>query len=240
PVALLRGGASQTQLANFWAYAASGAAAGLGSEHVAAYTRLMAASQPLIAQDVLDAWPVDRYRCLLDVGGGNGAFIAAAAARAPELRFQLFDLPAVAGEAEKRFEALGLAGRTAVIGGDFRSDPLPIGADIASLVRVLHDHDDAVAAALLRAVAAALPEDGTLLIAEPMARTPGAMPVGDAYFGFYFLALGQGRARTPRMLIDMARSAGFRKARLIRTARPLLAQVIVAQEPRTTPSVKNT
>ena len=41
----------------------------------------MAASQPLVAQEVLDAYPLARHRCLLDVGGGDGAFLAAAAAR---------------------------------------------------------------------------------------------------------------------------------------------------------------
>ena len=41
--------------------------------------------------------------------------------------------------------------------------------------------------------AAALPPGGTLLLAEPMAGTPGAEPVGDAYFGFYLLAMGSGR-----------------------------------------------
>ena len=61
---------------------------------------------------------------------------------------------------------------------------------------MLHDHDDAAALALLRAARAALPPDGTLLLAEPMAGTPGAEPMGDAYFGFYLLAMGSGRPRT--------------------------------------------
>ena len=42
----------------------------------------------------------------------------------------------------------------------------------------------------------ALPADGTLLLAEPMAGSRGAEPVGDAYFGFYLLAMGSGRPRT--------------------------------------------
>ena len=29
-----------------------------------------------------------------------------------------------------------------------------------------------------------------------MAGTPGAEPIGDAYFGFYLLAMGSGRPRT--------------------------------------------
>ena len=49
--------------------------------------------------------------------------------------------------------------------------------------------------ALLRSIRLALPPDGVLLIAEPMAETRGAEKVGDAYFGFYLLAMGRGRPR---------------------------------------------
>jgi demethylspheroidene O-methyltransferase len=31
-----------------------------------------------------------------------------------------------------------------------------------------------------------------------MSETPGAEPVGDAYFGLYLLAMGSGRTRPPR------------------------------------------
>ena len=67
---------------------------------------------------------------------------------------------------------------------------------------------------LLRAVAPRLPPGGTLLIAEPMAETPGAEAMGDAYFGFYLLAMGSGRPRTARE-IAAARcaSAGFARIR---------------------------
>ena len=75
-------------------------------------------------------------------------------------------------------------------------DPLPRGADVISLVRVLHDHDDESARMLLAAIRDALPPGGAIVVAEPMAGAPGAEPMGDAYFGFYLLAMGRGRPRT--------------------------------------------
>jgi demethylspheroidene O-methyltransferase len=107
-------------------------------------------------------------------------------------------------------------------------DPLPIGADLISLVRVLHDHDDAAAMALLRAVHAALPTGGTLLVGEPMAETPRAEPMGEAYFGLYLWAMGSGRPRTPGEIAAMLRAAGFSTTRHIRTRVPLTAQLIAA------------
>lgn len=227
PVALLRG-ERETALSGFWPHAGHDPA-GVNAQQAAPYTALMAASQALITADVLDAYPVRRHRCLLDVGGGDGGFVTAAASRATALRLMLFDLPAVAERAARRFVDAGLADRATAIGGNFLSDPLPRGADLISLVRVVHDHDDADALAVLRAVRVALPRNGVLLIAEPMASTPGVEPVGDAYFGFYLLAMGRGRPRTARELQVLLTTAGFDRCRLVATRMPLLVRVIVAK-----------
>jgi len=99
PVALLRGSPRGTGIARFWPYSAAAHPTELAEEEVASYSALMTASQPLIAQEVLDSYPIHRHRCLLDVGGGEGVFLAAAATRVPALRLMLFDLPAVVEQA---------------------------------------------------------------------------------------------------------------------------------------------
>jgi len=213
PVALLRGQAGATGLSRYWAYSGNADAAKLEEGQVAAYTALMAASQPLVADEILAAYRIGRHRCLLDVGGGDGSFLCAAAAQAPDLQLMLFDLPPVAEQARVRLAAAGFAGRFAPTGGDFLADPLPRGADIVSVVRVIHDHDDPAALDILRAARRALPPGGTLLLAEPMAGTSGAEPIGDAYFGFYLMAMGHGRARTRAELFALLRDAGRGYAR---------------------------
>ncbi|PWS39037.1 methyltransferase [Falsiroseomonas bella] len=229
PVALLRRPRGGNALSGYWAYSGAEAPQALGRERTQDYTALMAASQPMVAEEVLAAYDFRRHRCLLDVGGGSGAFLAAVAAAAPDLRLMLFDLPAVAEQGRERFARLGLASRASVHGGDFTTDPLPEGADLVSLVRVLHDHDDAVVLSLLRRVRAVLPKGGRLLIAEPMSGTPGAEPAGDAYFGFYLLAMGRGRPRRPDELQALLASAGFASSRLLPTHTPLLTRVMIAE-----------
>lgn len=228
PVALLRGERSKTALGSYWPYAKAGQPATIDPDQVAPYTALMAASQAFIAADVLDAYPIGRHRCLLDLGGGNGTFLLAAAERAPALRVILFDLPPVAERARARFAESGLADRAEAVGGSFFDDPLPQGADAVSLVRVIHDHDDEAALAILKAARRALPDDGTLLLAEPMAETSGAETVG-AYFTFYLLAMGSGRPRSPAVLTDMLRTAGFSTVKRMRTRRPLFTSLLVAK-----------
>jgi len=229
PVALLRGEQRDTALGRLWPYADGGAPAILGAQQVAAYSTLMAASQPLVAADVLAAYRLDRHRCLLDLGGGDGTFLTEAAASAPNLKLMLFDLPAVADRARERFRAAGLNGRAEAFGGDFRTDSLPNGADIVSLVRVVHDHDDDAALAILGAAWQALPPGGTLLLAEPMAGTPHAEGVG-AYFAFYLLAMGSGRPRRTDELSALLHTAGFASVRLLPTRRPMLVRVLVASK----------
>ena len=231
PVALLRRD-SPTRLAGYWAYAGdqgSEVARQLTAEQVAEYSALMSASQPLVADQIIDAYDLGRHRCLMDVGGGEGTFLCQVARRVPGLRLRLFDLPAVAERGRQRFEAQGIAHRAEACGGSFFDDPLPTGADIASLVRVIYDHDDAHALRILRAVRCALPEDGTLILAEPMAGTPGAEAMGDAYFGFYLLAMGKGEARTPDQLGSLLKQAGFSRLRILATHLPLQTRVLIAR-----------
>jgi demethylspheroidene O-methyltransferase len=229
PVALLRGDAGAGELAAYWPYARHGRPAGLPLEAIAPYTALMAASQPMIAQQVLSAYSFRGHRCLLDIGGGDGSFVAAVAAQAPKLRCVLFDLPAVADQASDRFRDAQLSSRAVAIGGSFLTDRLPDGADIVTLVRVLHDHGDADVMYLLRAIHRALPGNGTLLIAEPLSGVRGAEPIGDAYFAFYLLAMGSGRPRTFERLRDLLTEARFADVRLRPAAIPMLASVITAR-----------
>jgi len=230
PVALLQGRQAATALAAYWPYAGAAQPATLTAGSTAAYSMLMSTSQSLIADQVLAAHDFSRHRCLLDVGGGEGAFLTAVAARCPEPRLMLFDLPAVAENARARFAAAGLSARATAHAGDFLADPLPAGADAISLVRVLHDHDDPDALRILRAAHAALPEGGTLVVAEPMAGTRGAEAMGDAYFGFYLLAMGSGRARAPSRIAQMLALAGFAGARAVATPIPLQTGLVVARK----------
>jgi demethylspheroidene O-methyltransferase len=229
PVALLRGQHQATALGRLWPYATSRCARDLPPEEVAAYSTLMAESQPMVAANVLSAYRLDRHRCLLDLGGGDGTFLVQAAAAAPNLKLMLFDLPAVAKRAQARFGEAGLTCRAEAFGGDFRTDSLPAGADIVSLIRVIHDHDDEVALAILGAAWQALPAGGTLLLAEPMAGTPAAGGV-EAYFAFYLLAMGSGRPRRAEELTALLHTAGFTGVRILPSRQPMLVRVLTASK----------
>lgn len=218
PMALLRADRSApTALSDFWTYAPTNADAGT-------YSQLMAASQAMVAEQVLDAFDVTPMESLLDVGGGHGAFASAVLDRAPDLRVGVVDLPSVIdGMAEP------LRKRVALHPADFFRDALPDGYSAASLVRILHDHDDGPALDLLHRIRGILPAGGRLLIAEPMADTPGAERMGDAYFGLYLWAMRSGRPRRTSEIFAMLESAGFRSCHRVPTTMPIICSLIVAR-----------
>lgn len=154
----------------------------------------------------------------------------ALAQQVPHLQLQLFDLPAVAALARQRVVDAGLAQRIACTGGSFRSDALPRGADLITLLRVAHDHADEAVLELLTRIHQALPNGGQLLLAEPMAEPEGKPCPSDAYFHFYLLAMGRGRLRTAQELSELMRQAGFSSVRSIPNPVPLHGSLLLARK----------
>ena len=220
PVALL-GGRRDTELSRVWTYVAGEAA----PEEAARYSALMAATQAPVAAETLAVARLGRTRHLIDAGGGSGAFAIAAARRHPGLRVTVLDLPAVEAPARAAIEAAGLAGRIAFVPGDARR-AVPRGAEAVSLVRILYDHDDDTALAILRAAHAALPPGGRLIVSEPMSGGTRPRRATDGYFALYCLAMGTGRLRSAREIGSLVERAGFVAVGGLRTRRPGVTSVV--------------
>ena len=229
PLALLRADRKEpTALSRFWTYAGALHGASERGADTAEYSELMAASQHFVADEVLASVSFKDVEKLLDVGGGHGAFLRHIGTAWPHLKLGLFDLPEVAAAgAQALGEAVGVH-RVTAHPGNFFENRVPEGYDMVSLIRILHDHDDAPAQALLSNIRASLPAGARLLIAEPMARIPGLEPMGEAFFGLYLWAMGSGRPRSPAELVAMLRAAGFARTQVIATAQPVNASVIIA------------
>lgn len=229
PVRLLRAEKPATELASYWAYAGADAAGeSVAAADAEAYTQLMAATQPMVSRQVLSTFSFAGVQHVMDVGGGSGAFLSAVAGQYKRPELSLVDLPGVCSLARTQLSKTGLSERIAVRPADFLHDQLPRGADLVTLVRIVHDHDDDAVRTLFRRIFAALPAGGRLLIAEPMLATPSAPLFGSVYFSFYLLAMGSGRPRAPEVIKALLTEAGFSDCTLLKTPVPLVAQVLVA------------
>jgi demethylspheroidene O-methyltransferase len=230
PVAFFRG-QTEPALARFWPYV-FGAGAAEDPATAERYSQLMADSQTLVAQDTLATVDLRGTRHLMDVGGGTGSFVIAAAWAVPGARFTLVDLPAVAGPARDRLSAEGLAARVDVVPADFRTESLPHGADTITLNRVLYDHSDDTVRGLVAKVHDALPPGGRLIVSEPMAGGRRPERAGDAYFALYTMAMETGKARSQAEIAAILSGAGLADIRTPRTRRPFVTSVVEGRKPR--------
>jgi demethylspheroidene O-methyltransferase len=221
PVALLRGG-KETELARFWPYV-FGAGGATDPAVTALYSNLMADSQGLVAADTLGLVDFSRTRHLMDIGGGTGAFLRAVGDKHPHLKLTLFDLPAVIAGAH-------LPAQATVHPGSFRDDPLPMGADSISLIRVLYDHADSTVQTLLAKVYDSLPPRGRIIISEPMSSGEKPDAATDVYFALYTLAMQTGRTRSGAEIAALLQNAGFSGIKVTPGFRAYVTSVVVAQK----------
>ncbi len=229
PVAFFRGEVD-TELADFWPYV-FGAGGATDPDVTARYSRLMTDSQALVAADTIAAVNWSGASHVMDIGGGTGAFLTALGQAEAKPHLTLFDLPAVAPAAAKRFADTGLLDRTTIAPGSFRDDPLPQGADVITLVRVLYDHADDTVLALLRAAFDALPPGGRLIVSEPMTGGQAPQRAGDAYFALYCMAMRTGRARSAAQVEALMQQAGFAQFKAPKPHRPFVTSVVWGVRP---------
>ncbi|MFI6042509.1 methyltransferase [Nocardia sp. NPDC051321] len=128
----------------------------------------------LHARTVLSLFPWSEVATVVDVGGGDGAFLAGLLARFPHLRGVLLDLPEVVSRAAELFSAAGIGERAEVVAGDF-FDRVPAAADLYILKTVLPGWDDNAAGLILGKVRDAMREDSELLVLEAI------LPEGDTF-----------------------------------------------------------
>ena len=105
----------------------------------------------------------ESVRSVVDVGGGTGAMLAEILRARPWIRGTLVDSPRTVALADETFEAAGVADRAVDRWAEL-FDPLPTGADLYVLKKVINDWPDREATAILRRCAEAARPAGCVVI----------------------------------------------------------------------------
>jgi precorrin-6B methylase 2 len=145
-----------------------------------------------IAAGVIDKIRPLEFRHILDIGGGSGTWTIAFLRAAPEAKATLFDLPVVIPMAEKRFAGAGLTDRITLVGGDFYTDTLPEGADLAWLGAICHQNSRQQNRELFNKVHTALADDGVVIIRDMVMDPSHTSPVAGALFAANMLVATEG------------------------------------------------
>lgn len=152
--------------------------------------------------EVLVAGDWEAVRSVVDIGGGTGALLAAILRARPAIRGTLVDLPQTVARAGETFQAAGVAERVATSGQSF-FDPLPAGADLYLLRKVLNDFPDREATAILRRCAEAARPRGRVVVLG------GVSPDDRAGGVSVEMVLLGGKDRTLAEFRALAREAGL-------------------------------
>jgi hypothetical protein len=143
---------------------------------------------------------------VVDVGGGDGVFLAKILAACPFLTGTLFDHPHVIVKADPTFTASGLAARCNACAGDFFMS-VPEG-DAYLLKWILHDWADTNAIKILRACRAAIEPGGRIFVVEFVIDPPNAGPEGK-YMDLMMVVMNGGRERARDDFDSLLIEAGF-------------------------------
>ncbi len=230
PLSLFRAEKSDTHLSRYYQYAANPAAAKLPAEDVSDYSELMALSQAMVSAEIIGATRFKDHSKLWDIGGGKGVFARHALISNPKLEVCVLDLPGVVEAAKQLPENEEFGWRLSFQSGDFLKSEMPTDCSAATSLRVLFDHDDAMNDRILTHVHSQLFERQAVYIAEPMAETKGAEPIGHAYYGMYLKAMGAGRVRTFEAHKARLEKIGFHSVREIPTHQPIITRLIEARK----------
>ncbi len=169
-----------------------------------------------IADEVVSKLQPLKFRHLLDIGGGPGTWTIAFLRAVPGARAMLFDLPPVVAMAKERIAEAGLLDRVTLVGGDFFTDDLPSGADLAWLGAICHQNSRQQNRDLFVKAHAALDDGGALVIRDVVMEPSRIEPAGGALFAVNMLtATEAGGTYTFDEYSEDLRKAGFGKAVLV-------------------------
>jgi len=155
--------------------------------------------------------------CVLDLGGASGSWTLAWLKAEPKSRAIIFDLPHVIPMARERFSTSPKANRVEMRAGDFYTDDLPKGADLAWVSAIIHQNSPDQNRALYRRIAAALEPNGWIYIRDIVMESSGTAPVAGALFSINMLSGTEGgKCYSLSEIQEDLLSAGFTDVQLVR------------------------
>jgi len=192
-------------------------------DDAALFDAAMNESSEEIAALVLRAYEFGRFRHVVDVGGGNGVFLARLVAAHPESAGTLVDQTHVIEGAAHIFQSAGVGDRCRAMAGNF-FEALPTGGDAHLLKFVLHNWEDDDALKILQTIRQSIEPQGRLLIIERTLARPNE-GVEAKFSDLNMLVHPGGKERTLSQYAGLLEAARFR----LNTAIPLLGELALLE-----------
>jgi SAM-dependent methyltransferase len=176
-------------------------------EEADAFDRAMAGYTEVVAEAVVGVYDFSRYRHIVDIGGGAGAFLSKIARKHPEVRGTVFDLDHVVARTAERLRSAGLSDRVGVAAGSF-FEAIPEGGDLYTIKIVLCDWGDDDVKRILSNVRRVVGGHKRLLIIDAII-PPGNAPSFAKFSDINMMLITGGRERTEEDFRRLLAATGF-------------------------------
>ena len=185
-----------------------------------------------LSEEIAGSLDLRGYRKLLDIGGGSGTYTTAFLNHNPQLQAILFDLKEVIPMAKERLSSEGLLDRVELIAGNFYSDDLPGGCDLALLSAIIHQNSRQQNLELFRKARRSMEPGGMLLIRDHIMDEQRTHPPQGALFAVNMLVNTQGGdTYTFHEVAQDLKEAGFTDVKLLRSGERMDC-VVAAVKPK--------
>jgi SAM-dependent methyltransferase len=188
-----------------------------GSDSLEAFIGAMHVVGRSLSNDIADSYDFSPFKKLLDIGGATGTYTMAFLEKNTGMTAVLFDLPDVIAMAEERLGEEGLLERVKLVSGDFYTDELPEGCDLALLSAIIHQNSPEENLNLYRKIHRALVPGGKLLIRDHVMDPGRTYPPQGTLFAINMLVnTTGGDTYTFDEISNALETAGFGEVKLVR------------------------
>lgn len=168
-----------------------------------------------IARGFVERYDLVNVSTIVDVGGGNGALLAAVLKARPGATGILVDLAAGLAGAREKLDSDGVGRRVEIVEGSF-FEAVPRDADLYMLKSIIHDWDEEHARTILATCRKAMKPTSRLVLLERtlperIEDPDGALPT--VMSDLHMMVVLGGRERTPREYGELLGVAGLRMTR---------------------------
>ena len=181
-----------------------------GEKTISAFINAMHVVGKGLSRQIAQELDLPQYNKLLDIGGATGTYTIAFLEKNPNMKAVLFDLKQVIPMAEKSLRETGIFDRVKLVEGNFYTDPLPPGCDLALLSAIIHQNSPDQNLNLYKKIHEALEPGGTVMIRDHIMEQDRVNPPGGAIFALNMLVGTRGGdTYTFKEVSNALETAGF-------------------------------
>jgi precorrin-6B methylase 2 len=154
---------------------------------LASFIRAMHEISEPLAMPLINSLGPLKFTHLLDLGGASGTWTIPFLRLYPKARATIFDRPDVIPMARRLMKKAGLTGRVTLVPGNYLSDAMPSGIDLAWVSAIVHQNSRKQNRAMFAKIFSALEPGGQILIRDVVMDQSRTRPVAGAIFAVNML-----------------------------------------------------